>query len=390
MKDPEQPSTQKFEPHHAPKTVQHRSTALWWQLQFLLFPSADFADQKFQDHRHFTAIVSVFLSLLMPSLWIWDKITDPVGAANTLGLRLLYLPGLFMTLGFVYCKNSRRLLAFLNVWVVLAGEVVFVEILNRLEGGMVYGLAGFMYCLFLSVLSFQCFSLAINLSFTLAVAALPHGLAVLGFAHGFPHLQYAALMWPASILVILAQVAMAHHYLKLYELQRKLELLSNTDPLTGAKNRRFFMALLSSERRRAQRMSQKLALLMLDIDHFKQVNDTYGHPTGDRVICQVTDICHQVSREIDVVARLGGEEFAVFLPGSDLQQAVGVAERIRGLVEATAVQSLGAGTFHFTVSLGVAELSPDDTSELAWLSRADAALYAAKEGGRNRVMSTPC
>jgi diguanylate cyclase (GGDEF)-like protein len=363
---------------------------LWWQLQFLLFPSADFADQKFQDHRGFTVIALVILSVFLPSLWVWDWITDPVGAANTIGPRLLYFLTLILAAGFVYGKSRPRLLAISNVFGALAAEALFVEILNRLQNGMVYGLAGFMYCMFLSVLSFQCFSLTLNIGFTLASATLPHLLALLGFAYGFPHLQYAALMWPASILVLLAQVAMAHHYLMRYELQRQLELLSNTDPLTGAKNRRFFMALLANEMRRAQRMSQKQALLMLDIDHFKQVNDTYGHPTGDRVICQVTDICHQVSREIDVVARLGGEEFAVFLPGSDLQQAMGVAERIRSLVEATAVQSLGAGTFHFTVSLGVAKLSPDDTSEVTWLSRADAALYAAKEGGRNRVMSTPC
>lgn len=133
-------------------------------------------------------------------------------------------------------------------------------------------------------------------------------------------------------------------------------------------------------------MSQKLALLMFDIDLFKRVNDTYGHPTGALVICRLTDICRQVLREIDVVARLGGEEFAVFLPGSDLQQAKGVAERIRSLIEVTSVQSPDAGTFHFTVSIGVAELSPDDATELGWLGRTDAALYAAKEGGRNKVM----
>jgi diguanylate cyclase (GGDEF)-like protein len=149
------------------------------------------------------------------------------------------------------------------------------------------------------------------------------------------------------------------------------------------------MALLADEKLKAQRLSQKSSLLMLDIDHFKRVNDTYGHPSGDKVICQVTDICRHMSREIDVVARLGGEEFAVFLPGSDSQQAVAVAERIRSRVESTAVQSLNDQAIHFTVSLGVAELSPTDVTEVDWLARADAALYVAKNSGRNKVMTQP-
>jgi len=148
------------------------------------------------------------------------------------------------------------------------------------------------------------------------------------------------------------------------------------------------MALLFSETRRARRLPQKLALLMIDIDHFKRVNDTYGHPTGDLVICRVTDVCRLALREIDVVARLGGEEFAVFLPGSDFRQAMGVAERIRSLIETSSVQAWTMARSIFTVSVGVAELSPDDATEVDWLGRADAALYAAKESGRNKVMSS--
>lgn len=364
-------------------------TIVFRQLLFLLAPTEDFAEQKFQDHRIFTAIVGLILAALLPSLWIWDYVTDPLGAAHTVGLRLLYLLMLLMTLGFAYGKSHRRLLVVVSMAGAFAAETLFLAILNRLNGGMVYGLAGFLYGMFLALLSLQCFSLRVNISYTLAGAALPHVLAVLGFAPGFLHQHYAALMWPIAILTILTQVAMAHHYLMRYELQRKLERLSITDPLTGAKNRRFFMALLADEKLRAQRMSQKLALLMLDVDHFKRVNDTYGHASGDRVICQVTDICRRMSREIDVVARLGGEEFAVFLPGSDAEQAVAVAERIRSRVEATAVQSLDGQAIHFTVSLGVAELSPNDVTEVDWLGRADAALYAAKNSGRNKVMTQP-
>ena len=376
-----------FDSYPTLKNAWQRMKVVFQQLQFLLVPTADFAEQKFQDHRSFTAIVGLILAVLLPSLWIWDYITDPVGAANTIGLRLLYLLMLLMTVGFVYGKRQRRLLVILSMFGAFAAEVLFLAILNRLDGGMVYGLAGFLYGMFLALLSLQCFSLLINIGYTLAGAAIPHLLAVLGLAPGFPHQHYAALMWPIAILTLLTQVAMAYHYLMRYELQRKLERLSITDPLTGAKNSRFFMALLADEKLKAKRLTQKSALLMLDIDHFKRVNDTYGHPSGDKVICQVMDICRQMSREIDVVARLGGEEFAVFLPGSDSEQAVAVAERIRSRVEATLVQSLDGQAIHFTVSLGVAELSPTDLTEVDWLGRADAALYAAKNSGRNKVIT---
>ena len=378
-----------FDPYPTLKSAWQNMTVVLQQLLFLLAPTADFAEQKFQDHRAFTAIVGMILAILLPSLWIWDYITDPVGATHTVGLRLLYLLMALMTVGFVYGKNQRRVLVILSMFGAFAAEILFLAILNRLDGGMVYGLAGFLYGMFLALLSLQCFSLLVNISYTLAGAAIPHVMAVLGFAPGFLHQQYAALMWPIAILTILTQVAMAHHYLMRYELQRKLERLSITDPLTGAKNRRFFMALLADEKLKAQRLSQKMALLMLDIDHFKRVNDTYGHPSGDKVICHVTDICLHMSREIDVVARLGGEEFAILLPGSDAEQAVAVAERIRSRVESTAVESLNDQAIHFTVSLGVAELSPTDVTELEWLGRADAALYLAKNSGRNKVMTQP-
>lgn len=356
------------------------------QFHFLLFPGPDFVEQKFQDHRQLTIIVTVFLAILWPALWVWDFVTDPVGAANTIVLRLLFLLTFTLTLAFVYSKKGSPWLVAYSLLGGLAAEANFVEILNRLDGGMVPGLAGFMYCMFVAVLAFQCFSLALGLFYTVLAAALPHVMALFGLAHAFPHLQYAILIWPAAILTALAQAALAHHYLLRYELQRQLEQLSNTDPLTGARNRRFFMPLIEREVIRARRMRQKLAVLMLDIDHFKRVNDSYGHPTGDLVICQVTDTCRQVSREIDVVARLGGEEFAVLLPGSDLTQAAGVAERIRRLIEADSVQSLEDGVFGFTISIGVAELYPGDETGLDLLGRADAALYEAKESGRNKVV----
>ena len=112
------------------KGAWQRMKVVFQQIQLLLVPTADFAEQKFQDHRIFTAIVGSILAILLPSLWIWDYITDPVGAANTIGLRLLYLLMLLMTVGFVYGKRQRRLLVILSMFGAFAAEMLFLAILK--------------------------------------------------------------------------------------------------------------------------------------------------------------------------------------------------------------------------------------------------------------------
>jgi len=171
-----------------------------------------------------------------------------------------------------------------------------------------------------------------------------------------------------------------------YHLEQTLEESSVTDPLTSAKNRRGFTPLLEQEIRISKRSGQALAVLMLDIDHFKVVNDTYGHPTGDLVIVNLSESCFSIARNIDVVARLGGEEFAVMLNGCNQEQAVEVAERIRQRIEAQTITSLDGQNFNYTVSIGVAELNSTITNQKQLLSLADKALYQAKETGRNKVM----
>ena len=137
--------------------------------------------------------------------------------------------------------------------------------------------------------------------------------------------------------------------------------------------------------RRAQRLKQPLSLLELDIDHFKLVNDTFGHPAGDATIRHLVDLCRLRARDIDIIARLGGEEFAVLLFGIDRKQALAAAKRIRVLVDATPVPAPGNATINITVSIGVAQVAADDPDENSLLARVDAALYKAKVSGRNRV-----
>jgi diguanylate cyclase (GGDEF)-like protein len=154
---------------------------------------------------------------------------------------------------------------------------------------------------------------------------------------------------------------------------------ANHDHLTGASSRRAFFELATRERARAQRRGGPLSLLLFDVDHFKRINDTHGHATGDRVLVDIVERTGAAVRSIDTVARVGGEEFAVLLPDTGAETALVVAERLRHSLD-RALETPG-----YTVSIGAATLQADETVD-AMLSRADAALYAAKAGGRNAVV----
>jgi len=166
------------------------------------------------------------------------------------------------------------------------------------------------------------------------------------------------------------------------ESQAELERLSVTDALTGLYNRRHLMGTLASEVQRSRRLRRPVSVLLADVDHFKQYNDTHGHPAGDVALAKIADILRKTTRGVDCVARYGGEEFLVLLLETTVATAAIVAERIRAQV---AAEEFAGGMI--TVSIGVAECpSHGDTPE-SLIESADAALYEAKDGGRNRVIS---
>jgi diguanylate cyclase (GGDEF)-like protein len=165
---------------------------------------------------------------------------------------------------------------------------------------------------------------------------------------------------------------------------QELESLAYVDPLTEALNRRRLIELARREIALARRHQRPLAVLLIDIDRFKRVNDTLGHSAGDEALRQVAEVCAGGLRSTDLLARWGGEEFAAILPQTDLEGAVRLAERLRERVAARAY-GRGGRTLRLTVSVGTAALRAEDGGLDDLIERVDGALYAAKRDGRNRV-----
>lgn len=174
------------------------------------------------------------------------------------------------------------------------------------------------------------------------------------------------------------------------KLEQELERQAHVDYLTGLANRRHFLELAELELARALRYEKHLSVLMIDIDHFKKVNDRHGHKAGDEALRRLSEVALKVVREVDLVGRLGGEEFAILLPETDGEKAVEVAERLRNSIAAIEIGLESGAAFHFTVSIGVASLTQESADIDALLSQADQALYEAKHAGRNRVCGARC
>lgn len=172
---------------------------------------------------------------------------------------------------------------------------------------------------------------------------------------------------------------------ELHQANLELEMLAHIDGLSGLLNRRAMDECLHTEWQRSKRIAQSAALVMLDIDHFKQINDQHGHPAGDDAIRQLASVIKSMTREIDLIGRYGGEEFLLVLPQADAQGALAFAERLRKRVAAMQIR-YEADRFQLTISLGVAVIDPADTSPEGWLERADQALYRAKYAGRNQTV----
>ncbi len=169
------------------------------------------------------------------------------------------------------------------------------------------------------------------------------------------------------------------------KLEHRLEELSNSDAMTGLCNRRHFYELASNEIARANRLHSSFSLAILDVDHFKRVNDEFGHAIGDELLISLAQTLKAKMRSIDIVARIGGEEFAILMPHTDLANALTVMDRLREELAESSIPLTDGRLVRFTVSIGVTAQQDNEFDIDAMLVRADKALYTAKGSGRNRV-----
>lgn len=210
------------------------------------------------------------------------------------------------------------------------------------------------------------------------LTALAYALALTAAPGEFPIATYLAVLVASTGVVISVRILAE----QLHRLVRALHTSSSTDPLTGLLNRRSFDRRFAVTVEQALRESLPISVLLLDLDHFKQVNDLYGHERGDRALVRFADLLQAQSRAGDLIARVGGEEFAVVLAGATIEQARERAEQFATtLRDDRAVEGL-----QLTVSIGVSELERGDDTPVRLLQRADAAVYRAKREGRDRVI----
>jgi diguanylate cyclase (GGDEF)-like protein len=213
------------------------------------------------------------------------------------------------------------------------------------------------------------------------------------FGPGLPTVSVLSLavgFLVANLIGIVISGGLMFSQQKQFSLQQETKRLATTDELTGIMNRRYFIEQAAIEMERAARGSNPLSILMLDLDHFKKINDSYGHMAGDEALRCFAEQAKAIIRCYDLFGRIGGEEFAILLPATDLPPAAGIAERIRlackditNRIFTPIPGRRAAGTM--TVSIGATILKASDKSLDDLLSRADQALYLAKVRGRNRV-----
>lgn len=193
---------------------------------------------------------------------------------------------------------------------------------------------------------------------------------------------YRLSIWTISLLIILAAILLIFYYTRI---QKKVDILTQLDSLTNIYNRGFFNLIANKEFSKAKRFNQTLLVLMIDIDDFKNINDTYGHQAGDKVIKKIAKILKDNTREIDSCGRFGGEEFIVLLPQTDLQGAYLVAKRIKENFKKINKEDEALAT----VSIGISNIDEADKDIDAIIKRADTAMYISKKEGKDRITTLP-
>ena len=376
--------------HRAEQTAgQFRNVVFWLRR----IHRGDYLAAKRNDFRLFIRAALVITAAFLCTTIIWDHAIDPVHARDTIGLRLIESLAVFAWLAVSWNNIHARLAKIAAVCVPLLVSLTFIMVLSRLDNGAQYGIGGYLYFFIFMPFLLVGQSIRFALAVMTAICVFPLVLAWFALAT-LPWDIYNAYVWMGFVPVVGIQLLCEYLYWRVFVYRGRVERLAVTDALTGLANRRRFF--IESERileghRRSQR---RASLLFIDIDHFKQVNDTYGHIVGDAALCHVVDAIEPHVRKSDLIARYGGEEFVVLLPETSHRAALVAAERMRCAVADKPFEGLPEAphTLALTVSIGVASYRPGarQTPDIdVLIQNADAALYEAKQAGRDRVHGIP-
>lgn len=343
---------------------------------------------RYEEYRAFSLRVGLAGALLTIGLWLRDFADDPAGAQRTFEIRFLMAAGVLVYVFGLWRRAPRALALLAGYCAIVVIEFVVLLVWERLAGGYRAGFPGYMYIYLLTPLMVMPFTFREVVPVLALIGLVPNLQATLGLAPGFPLLAFNVLVWPACAIVAFSLYEFDRLIRRLFLAQRQVREQAMKDPLTRLGNRRFFMERAQAALARRQRSGRSLAVLMLDVDHFKAINDRHGHQAGDDVLSALGAVLANSMRGGDVCGRLGGEEFAVLLQDEDRAGGAVAAERLRAAVEQLHVGSPEREWIRFSASVGVAACPEDGETLDALLKRADARLYQAKEGGRNRVVAS--
>jgi diguanylate cyclase (GGDEF)-like protein len=331
------------------------------------------------------------MALAAFGLIAWDYAIDPVGAPRAIPYRLLEVPALggFALLLHLDRWPLPRGLAF--ALSMLASQALLFPILAPLKDGSLIGAGAPLYWFVFLPLVALGLTLGEALGGLAVLAVAPLVWRLVGWAPDLLVDVFLMYTWPTAAVIAGILTINDRLVLRMIQDRRRLdaaraeaERLAQTDPLTGLNNRRAFMERGEALFARARRTGTALSFILLDLDHFKWVNDTHGHAAGDAVIQALAQVLGDHAREGDVLGRLGGEEFAVLLPGADAATAWARAEDLRVTLGDRVVLP-GVLDLRRTASFGVSSLADGARSLDVLIAQADDALYAAKNAGRNRI-----
>ena len=348
----------------------------------------DYRQARFEEYRLFSLRVSLAGALLVLGLWLRDYASDPAGAHSTMAVRFIMAGGVLTYATALWLRLRRGVVLLAAYVALLVIEMVVMVVWGRLAGGYVTGFPGYMYIYLLTPLMLLPFSLMEILPAMVLIGVVPNLQVAVGMAPGFPLLAFNVLVWPACAIVVFSLYEFDRLIRRLFAARLAVQELALKDSLTGVGNRRYFEERAKAALAGVSRRNAPLALLMIDIDRFKDVNDRHGHAAGDNVLRALAGTLSRSLRGGDACARLGGEEFVAVLPDQDRDGATATAERLRIAIERLNIGAGGSDWINFTASVGVAAYPQDGNSIAALMQRADARLYQAKEAGRNRVVST--